>query len=136
VTHSVAALPVSLAGAQAKKPVCRGTGIVFVIVPDTAKVTVDGAMHGPASGLADKGVMVAPGTHAVKIENGRDSIEVDVNVRRGQCLPFKYEFEDSGAKHVRKEEPPPPPAPKTEGEKAPPKPKDEIVDLPPEPPAE
>ena len=129
------------AQAQQKKPAQPGgTRIVFEITPDTSIVTFDGKNYGPASGLADKGIKATPGKHAVKIENGRDQIEADVDMKSGQRLVFKYEFEDSGASRAEQKKQEQDkldqerkPDEKPAGENGPSKSKEEVVDLPAEP---
>lgn len=134
---SAAALAVifsaAVSHAQEKKAPRGRTQIVFEVVPASAIVYVDGKKYGEASKLTKNGVQVSAGTHAVKLVNGGDEMEADVQVKAGTSLNFKYVFEDSGT-GIRAVQPPPKDDKKAKTEKEKPKekqPEEEIVDLPP-----
>lgn len=98
----IAAMAIAAAAqAQDKKKGQKGppkgrTQITFEVTPPTTTVFVDNKKHGEAGKLTTTGVAVSAGTHAVKLVNGGDEMEADVNVKAGQSLNFRYMFEDSG----------------------------------------
>jgi hypothetical protein len=128
-------LAAGIADAQEKKAPKGRTQIVFEVLPANAIVYVDGKKYGEASKLTKNGVQVSAGTHAVKLVNGGDEMEADVQVKAGTSLNFKYAFEDSGT-GIRAVQPPPKDAdkkakPGKEKAKTEKQPDEEIVDLPP-----
>jgi hypothetical protein len=86
--HALAlALAMTLAGAPAKP-----TRLKLDVKPETCVIYVDGKKRGTAAKplLVD----VTPGKHAIKVENGKDSVEDVAVVKKGDTLTWTYEFTD------------------------------------------
>jgi hypothetical protein len=68
------------------------TGIQWKVAPETVEVFLDGKKVGIAKELDV--TAVKPGKHAVRLVNGEDETEFEVNVKKGQLVPLQFEFTD------------------------------------------
>ncbi len=104
---SVGALALFLAGstAQAQNPEkgqatpaemvkksAKRTGIHWKIEPSTVKIFVDGKLVGVAG--KTEFTKAKAGKHTVRLVNGEDEAEMDVQLKKGQVLRFRYAFEE------------------------------------------
>ncbi|MBI2372846.1 MAG: hypothetical protein HYV07_02485 [Deltaproteobacteria bacterium] len=67
------------------------TGIEWVVAPKGVVIILDGKKIGLAGDLSV--TETRPGKHEVKLVNGEDETEMDVNVEKGKVLRFEFEFE-------------------------------------------
>lgn len=68
------------------------TGIRWVVSPDTVQIFVDNDRKGVAKNL--KVTTTKPGVRTVRLVNGEDEAEFEVNVAKGQVVELRYEFTD------------------------------------------
>jgi hypothetical protein len=67
------------------------TGIEWAVGPAHVMVFLDGKKVGEAGAL--KFTTTAPGKHTVKLMNGKDETEMEVNVKKGQKVKFEFTFD-------------------------------------------
>ena len=68
------------------------TGIQWKVAPESVEIFVDGKKIGVAKDLDV--TAVKPGKHTVRLVNGADETEFEVNVKKGQLVPLQFEFTD------------------------------------------
>lgn len=90
------ATAVALSGAPST---AKKTQLLLEVKPESVVIYVDGKRKGTAGKV--RTVKVTPGTHLIKLVNGRDVHEEPVTVKSGQSLTWKMEFGDDKPKSVR-----------------------------------
>lgn len=87
--------PSGLAGpdrAGAEPVADRPTRIEFSVRPGSVVIFLDGKRLGPASKVS--AVDAKPGRRIVRLQNGEDQTELELDLERGKTLRFAYEFGD------------------------------------------
>ena len=69
------------------------TGIEWQVDPGKVVIFLDGKKLGDAESLKGKVSKTRPGKHGVKLINGLDETEMDIQVSKGQTLKFTFTFE-------------------------------------------
>jgi hypothetical protein len=75
-----------------KKAAKSPTGFRWKVSPSTVEIFLDGKKLGTAKHLTVS--KTKPGMHTVRLVNGEDEAEFDVNVKKGQLVNLSYEFTD------------------------------------------
>lgn len=81
----------AIAVAEAKGK--TSTGIEWQVNPDAVIIFLDGKRVGQADKLRGKVSKTRPGKHTVKLTNGKDETEMDIQVKKGQTLKFTFVFD-------------------------------------------
>ena len=74
-----------------KKTKKASTQIQWLVKPDNVEIHLDGKLLGKASKL--KLTAAKPGMHTVRLVNGLDETEFDLQLRKNQTLRFEFTFE-------------------------------------------